>query len=184
MGRVVDVITPELVGWIAAQPMFFVASAPLDGDGHVNLSPKGHDTVRVLGPREVAYLDLTGSGVETIAHVRENGRVTVMWCAFSGPPRIVRVHGQGRVHVVGDPRYDDLIGAFGDFAGIRAVITVAATRISTSCGYGVPRMTVVEDRDDMSRWAARKGPDGVEAYWADKNARSIDDLPGLPSLAP
>ena len=180
MGRVFDVIDDELAGWIAAQPMFFVASAPLSGDGHVNVSPRGKDCLSVLGPTTVAWVDFTGSGVETIAHLRENGRVTLMWCAFSGPPRIVRVHGQGEVALPGSSRYDEVVARHPISQSTRAVIVVEATRVSDSCGYGVPLMDLVGERDQMERWAQSKGPDGVLAYRAQRNAHSLDGLPGLP----
>ena len=111
MGTVLDSIDDDLAAWIEAQPVFFVATAPSGPDGHVNLSPKGYDTLRVLGPDSVAYVDLTGSGVETIAHLRENGRITLMLCAFEGPPKIVRLYGTGEVVVPGDPDWDDAVGA-------------------------------------------------------------------------
>ena len=141
--NVVDEITAELARWIGEQPVFFVATAPSGSEGHVNLSPKGLAGLAVLGPQRVAYLDLTGSGVETIAHVRENGRITIMLCAFDGPPRICRLHGQGTVHVLGSDEYAALAPEFPDLPGARAIIDVDVTRISTSCGYAVPRMELV-----------------------------------------
>jgi hypothetical protein len=180
MGSAYDDISPELASWIAEQPMFFVATAPSDG-GHVNLSPKGLDTVRVLGPRRVAYLDLTGSGVETIAHIRENGRVTLMWCAFSGNPRITRVYGHGAVHPANTPAFDELAAHFPELPGRRSVIDVDVDLVSTSCGYAVPVMQYEGQRDRLLTWAEKKGDDGVVAYWATKNTKSIDGLPGLGS---
>ncbi len=181
MARTVDVLDEKLVAWIGRQPMFFVATAPLGADGHVNLSPKGHDTFRVLDPRTVAYLDLTGSGAETIAHLNENGRITVMFCAFTGPPRILRLFGHGRVVTPGSDDWEPLAACFPDLAGARSVIRVAVERIATSCGYAVPRMDLVEDRDTLLDWAERKGADGLAAYRAEKNAASIDGLPALPT---
>jgi hypothetical protein len=172
-----DDISPELADWIAQQPMFFVATAPANG-GHVNVSPKGLDTVRVLDPHCVAYLDLTGSGIETIAHLRENGRITLMWCAFWGNPRILRVYGHGTAHEVGTPTYESLLPNFEQLPGARAIITVAVDRVSTSCGYAVPLMTLESDRDRLIDWALAKGEDALPGYRKDKNARSIDDLPG------
>src|SRR3954471_18143685 len=180
MGSACDDISPDLTAWINAQPMFFVATAPSDG-GHVNVSPKGLDTLRVLDARTVAYLDLTGSGVETIAHLRDNGRVTLMWCAFSGNPRIARVYGRGAVHPIGSPGFDGLAPHFADLPGRRSIIEVAVERVSTSCGYAVPLMDLVDERDRLQAWAEKKGDDGIVEYWASKNRESIDGLPGLSS---
>jgi hypothetical protein len=179
VGAVLDSITPDLADWLRQQHIFFVATAPLAADGLVNCSPKGMDTFRILGPRQVAYLDLTGSGVETIAHLRENGRIVLMFCAFAGPPNIVRFHGQGAVHLPGTPEHDELRPQFPDCAGARAIIAVDVDRISSSCGYSVPRMEYTDDRDALVKWAQSKGPDGLRDYRSQKNARSIDGLPGL-----
>ena len=174
-------ISPQLADWWRAQPMFFVATAPAGSDGHVNLSPKGHDTLRILDATRVAYLDLTGSGVETIAHLRENGRITLMACAFNGNPRISRIYGTGSVHPVGSQEFDALADEFPDLPGRRAVIEIAVERVTTSCGYAVPLMDLVADRDRLIDWAKKKGDDGIEEYWGAKNAQSIDGLPGLPA---
>lgn len=179
MGRVHEVITDELAAWIAQQPVFFVATAPAGADGHVNLSPKGLDTFRVLGRRSVAYLDLTGSGVETIAHLRENGRVTIMFCAFSGAPEIVRLFGRGTVHELGTPGFVDLAPQFPDHPGARAVIEVECERVQSSCGFAVPLMDPVGDRDRLLDWARAKGDDALVEYRANKNATSIDGLPAF-----
>jgi hypothetical protein len=185
MGRTHAEIDDGVAEFIGAQPMFFVATAPLAGDGHVNLSPKGlRGTLAVLGPRQVAYLDLTGSGIETIAHLRENGRITLMWCAFDGPPRIVRVAGRGRAVMSDDPEFDALVERFPALDGIRAVIVVEVDRVADSCGYAVPRMTYVDDRDQLLTWAARKGDAGLAQYQRERNAESIDGLPGLPPVSP
>ena len=167
------------IEWIGEQPMFFVATAPSGTDGHVNLSPKGLEGLRVLAPRSVAYLDLTGSGAETIAHVRENGRVCLLLCAFTGAPRILRIQGAGRVHRPGDEGFHELRAGFGAIAGVRSVITVEADRIATSCGYGVPLMTYEGDRRTLPAWAEKKGPDGLATYWKERNAESIDGLPAV-----
>src|SRR5438105_12987470 len=172
-------LSPDLAQWWCAQPVFFVATAPVGDDGHVNLSPKGYDTLRVLGPRRVAYLDLTGSGVETIAHVRENGRITLMACAFSGTPRISRIFGRGTRHEVGTARFGALAADFPALPGRRSIIEVDVERVTTSCGYAVPLMELVDDRDRLTAWAAKKGDEGIAAYWASKNRESIDGLPGL-----
>jgi hypothetical protein len=179
VGKLFAAIDDDLRAFIAAQKLFFVATAPLSADGHVNLSPKGLDSFRVLGPTTVAYLDLTGSGVETIAHLRENGRLTVMFCAFEGRPRIVRLQGRGRVVTPTDAEWAELSGHFPAMPGVRSVIVLDADRISDSCGYGVPRYEFVGDREQLPAWAEKKGPDGVKEYQARKNAASIDGLPGL-----
>jgi hypothetical protein len=176
MGSVHPSITPPVADWIRRQQMFFVATAPLDGSGHVNVSPKGLDTLRILDELTVAYLDLTGSGAETVAHVRENGRITLMWCAFDGPPRIVRVHGRGEALAVDDPL---VAGLFPEIPGSRAVVLVRAERISDSCGYAVPTYEYVGDRSKLIEWAEHRGPDGLVAYRAEKNATSIDGLPAF-----
>ncbi len=181
MGKLYDDIAPELTTWIGEQRLFFVATAPLAGDGSLNCSPKGLDTFRVLGPHSVAYLDLTGSGVETIAHLRENGRIVFLFCAMSGPPKIVRLHGRGEVVTPGSADWSDLRVKFPRYPGARAIIRAEITRVSDSCGFGVPRFEHVEDRDTMQRWAEAKGPEGVESYRQEKNARSIDGLAGLDS---
>jgi hypothetical protein len=180
VGKVYDGISPELAVWLGQQRMFFVASAPLDARGSVNCSPKGLDSFRILGPREVAYLDLTGSGVETIAHLRENGRIVFMFCAFDGPPKIVRLHGTARVAEAGTAEHEELRSHFGGHPGIRAIIRASVMRISDSCGYAVPRYEFTSERDTLTRWAEAKGPSGLETYRREKNARSIDGLPGLP----
>lgn len=179
MGKVYEAITPELGEWIAGQPVFFVASAPLAADGHINLSPKGLDTLRILGPRRAAYLDLTGSGAETIAHVRENGRLVLMFCAFSGPPKILRLHGSATAVTPGSAAWRELRSRFQEHLGARAIVDLQVTRIADSCGYGVPSFTGVEPRIALDRWTGNKGAEGLRAYRRQYNARSIDDLPAL-----
>lgn len=176
MGKVVECITPELQAFIEAQPLFFVASAPLSGEGHVNLSPKGLDCLRVLSPTRVAYLDLTGSGNETAAHVRENGRITFMFCAFAGAPRILRLYGAGRVLLPGTPQWAELGGRFPPLPGARQLVVAEISRVQTSCGFGVPLMDYVRQRDTLLRWAEAKGGE-LPGYRRQKNARSIDGLP-------
>lgn len=176
MGSVHSSITPALAEWIGRQHMFVVATAPLAGDGLVNASPKGYDTLRILDDHTVAYLDLTGSGIETTAHVRENGRIMLMWCAFEGPPRIVRVHGRAEILDPGDPK---VAGQFDDLPGARSVILIHAERISDSCGYSVPRYDFVEERTRLLDWAAKKSPEQLSDYRTTKNAGSIDGLPGV-----
>ena len=179
MGTSYDDITPVLMQWIERQHLFFVATAPLAGDGLINCSPKGMDTFRILGPREVAYLDLTGSGIETVAHSRENGRIVFMFCAFEGPPRIVRLHGTGEVVSPDSPEYGSLSSVFPHYTGSRAIVRARLTRISESCGFGVPRYSYTGDRDTLVRWSDAKGPDGLAQYRQAKNARSLDGLRGL-----
>jgi hypothetical protein len=172
-------ISPDLAQWWREQHVFFVATAPSGGDGHVNLSPKGYDTLRILDVNRVAYLDLTGSGVETIAHLRENGRITLMTCAFTGNPRISRIYGRGSVHPYGSAEFDALASNFPELPGRRSIIHIAVDRVTTSCGEAVPLMDLVDDRDRLLEWAKKKGDDGIAAYWQSKNAKSIDGLPGL-----
>jgi hypothetical protein len=174
-------LSPELVEWWLQQPLFFVATAPDGPGGHVNVSPKGHDTLRVFGPNRVAYLDLTGSGVETISHLRQNGRITLMACAFNGNPRISRIYGKGSVHLVGSEGFAALEGTFPGLPGRRSIIEVDVERVTTSCGYAVPLMDLVDERDRLIEWAEKKGDDGIVAYWGTKNRESIDGLPGIPS---
>jgi predicted pyridoxine 5'-phosphate oxidase superfamily flavin-nucleotide-binding protein len=181
MARVYDAISDELAEFIAAQRVFFVATAPSGHDGHVNVSPKGLDTLAVLDPNTVAYLDLTGSGVETIAHLRDNGRITIMLCAFDGKPNIVRLYGRGEVLPIGEPEADALLSQFASYPGARSVIRVHVNRVSTSCGYGVPLLEYEGERDQLRTWAERRGSEGLVEYRAEKNAASIDGLPGLPA---
>jgi hypothetical protein len=190
MGRIHDAIDERLTAWLEAQPVFFVATAPLAADGHVNVSPKGNrHELAVLGPKTVAYLDQTGSGAETLAHLRENGRIVLMACAFTGPPRIVRLHGEGRAVVPGDGSWPGLAsqlaarGADPGGPGARSIIKVEVDRVADSCGYGVPLMAFEDHRDMMNDWSARKGPQGIAAYQAEKNRSSIDGLPALDEIA-
>ena len=172
-------IDRDLAAWLTEQSVFFVATAPLSAGGHVNCSPKGGDCFRVLGPLEVTYQDYTGSGAETAAHLRENGRIFLMFCAFSGRPEIVRLHGHGDVLTEGDEGYGPLAALFPPNSGTRAIVRVRVTRVSTSCGFSVPLMEFRDHRDTLDRWAAAKGPEGLAQYRAEKNATSIDGLPAL-----
>jgi len=185
MGSTHPGIDARMAGFVSAQPVFFVATAPLDGAGHVNCSPKGNNgTFAVFDEHRVGYLDLTGSGVETIAHLRENGRIVVMFCAFDGPPRIVRFHGTGEVVPLGDPRFGELLGHFRAKPGARAVIEVTVERISDSCGYSVPIMEFHHHRENLDHWVETKGgTQGLVGYRAEKNTTSIDGLPGYPAAA-
>ena len=179
MSQTYDHLDEKLTAFIKAQKMFFVATAPLAETGLVNCSPKGMDSFRVLGPTEVAYLDLTGSGAETLAHIRENQRVTFMFCAFDGLPNIVRLHGRGSIVTPQLPEWAALRALYPDYPGARAIIRAQLLRISDSCGYAVPRYDHREDRDALLRWADNKGADGVRAYQQQNNLRSLDDLPAL-----
>jgi hypothetical protein len=179
MAKVFDGIDEALAAWITAQPMFFVATAPLAADGHVNVSPRGHDCLSILGAHKVGWVDYTGSGVETISHLRENGRVCLMFASFDHRPRIVRLHGHGTVALPGDPAYCELLARHPAHPGTRAVIVVDVTRVSDSCGYGVPMMELVGERDLLRLHAEKRGTEGMVAYRAEHNAASIDGLPGL-----
>ena len=189
MGKIYDGIDERLEKWIAAQPMYFVGSAPLDADGRVNVSPKGPiETLRVLGPTTVAYLDFIGSGAETIAHVRENGRIVIMFCAFEGPPRILRLHGRGVIVPAADERFEQLSEQCGfpvppTPAYRRAIVLVEVARVADSCGYGVPLLKHEGTRPHSEAWAAKKvRVGGVQAlldYQREKNSTSIDGLPAV-----
>jgi hypothetical protein len=189
MARVYDEITDHLRDWVGRQSMFFVATAPLAEDGHVNVSPKGPiGSLRVLGPHRVAYLDIGGSGAETIAHLRENGRIVVMLCAFDGPPRIVRFHGTGEALLPDDPRFAELLDE-ADFEdpslpeARRSIVDVDVARVSDSCGYGVPLMSFEGLREHHQLSTAKKlrtlGPEGYAEYRREANASSLDGLPVL-----
>ncbi|MDH3206065.1 MAG: pyridoxamine 5'-phosphate oxidase family protein [Gemmatimonadota bacterium] len=176
MGDVLPELTDRLRDFIGSQSVFFVASAPLAADGHVNLSPKGLDTFRILDDKRVAYLDLTGSGNETSAHMSDNGRITLMFCAFDGPPTILRLFGRGRVVLPDTPEWEELIPSFEEMLGARQLIVAEIHRIQKSCGYAVPRLGGAEERDQLTRWAEAKGEDGLHAYRLEKNTRSIDGI--------
>lgn len=178
MAKAYETITEPMRRLIDSAVVFFVATAPSTA-GHVNLSPKGYDTFTILDDRRVAYLDLTGSGAETIAHLQENGRITVMFCAFDGAPNIVRLYGTGTVIYPDDARFPELAAQWPPMAGTRAIIVVDVERTSSSCGYAVPRMDLVEDRDDLAAWAAGKSPDELDDYRERKNHVSIDGLPAV-----
>ncbi len=194
MGQVYPELDQRLVQFIAGQPVFFVATAPcLDSagaGGHVNVSPKGYrDTFAVLDPLTVAYLDLTGSGAETIAHLRQNGRITLMFCSFDATPKVVRIYGTGRAVLPADPEWPGLAAHFGQAAGTgrgggdryaeRAIIVVAIDRIADSCGYAVPVMELSFERDLLARWSERKSAEDLAAYRVKHNSESIDGLPAL-----
>jgi len=179
MGMAADFLSQTAQEFMAKQHVFFVATAPLAAEGHVNVSPKGLDTFRVLDSRTVAYLDLTGSGAETVAHLRENGRIVLMFCAFEGPPKILRVHGRGEVIDPEHPDFAALSRLFPPLPGVRAIIRVQVTRVAESCGYGVPLYQFVGERKQLIEWALRKGPQGLHDYRLRNNQRSLDGLPAL-----
>lgn len=179
MGKSHQLIDDSIRKFIEAQPLFFVATAPLDSAGHVNVSPKGHDTIRILGPRTVAYLDLTGSGIETISHLNENGRIVLMFCAFQGPPKIIRLHGHGWVVEPGHKDFRDLAEHFPNYEGLRAIIVIDLTRISDSCGYSVPLLQFQGERNQLIAWSKKLGPEGLGKYRREKNKKSIDQIAGL-----
>jgi len=159
--------------------VFFVASAPLDPNGHVNVSPKGLDTLRILNPTCVAYLDLTGSGIETVAHVKENGRLVLMFCAFQGPPKIMRLHGRGRVVEAVDAEFVELRNHFPPFESARGIVVVEINRVAESCGFGVPLLRYEGERCQHHGWAHNRGPEGLKTCRQEKNRSSIDGLSGL-----
>jgi hypothetical protein len=189
VGKEYAKIDDRLREWILAQALFFVATAPLAHEGHVNVSPKGPiGTLRVIGERTVAYLDIVGSGAETIAHVRENGRIVIMLCAFTGPPRIVRLHGRGEVVRADEAGFAALAErcAFAQPAvgeARRAIVLVEVDRISDSCGYGVPLMRLEGLRPHADAWAQKKvrvgGREALLDYQRTRNATSIDGLPAV-----
>ena len=181
MGKTYDKLDDKLIGFIKAQKMFFVATAPLSGEGHVNVSPKGYDSLAIIDEQTVAWLDMGGSGIETMAHLKENGRITIMFCAFEGAANIVRLYGRGEAVQFDDPRFPDLLALFPNFEKARAIVTVKLDRVSDSCGWGVPFYEFKGDRDQLKRYADNpaKSPDD----WAEKfytaNATSIDGLTGV-----
>lgn len=179
VGVLMDTIDEELGVWLLEQHLFFVATAPLSPDGHINCSPKGGDAFRILEPGRVGYLDYTGSGAETVAHVRENGRIVLMFCAFDAKPRIVRLYGRASVVALDDPLYPSLIEKFTTNLGARAILCIDLVRVSQSCGYAVPLMDFREDRDILDRSALSKGPAKLAEYRAKKNRISIDGLPAF-----
>ena len=179
MGKSYPGIDDPLRAFLERQHVFFVATAPSGTEGHVNCSPKGLDCLRILGPTTVAYLDYVGSGAETIAHVRENGRIVLMFCAFEGPPKIVRLHGRGEVLEPEDADFATLLASFDPGLGARSIVRVELDRISDSCGYGVPLLRFEGERTQLPAWAERKGDAGLVEYQRAKNAASVDGLPAL-----
>lgn len=179
MGKLYEAIDDTLAKFIKQQPMFFVATSPLADEGRINLSPKGLDSLRILDPQTIAYADMIGSGIETIAHLRENGRIVVMFCAFEGPPKIVRLHGRGEVVDPSHSDFAELEQSFPSYRGLRAFIRVHCQRVSDSCGFAVPLMEFRGQRSQLIDWADRKGVDDLQEYVRTKNAVSIDGLSGI-----
>jgi hypothetical protein len=179
MSKQIDHITPELADWISRQKIFFVATAPLAASGHVNCSPKGGDCFKILSPLSVAYQDYTGSGAETVAHLKENGRIVIMFCAFDGAPQIARLHGRGEVIEPSHPEFAKMSAQFPPHSGARAFIQITVNRVSTSCGHCVPFFDYRDHRDTLDKWCDAKGPDGMHDYRRQKNRTSIDGLPAL-----
>lgn len=179
MGKQYDTLTPQLMEFIGQQQLFFVGTAPLGGQGHVNISPKGMDSLRILDPTTVAYLDVTGSGVETIAHIKENARLVLMLCAFEGRPLILRLHGKGSVIEVSDSEFDGLRASFDDLPGVRSIVKLDIERIADSCGWNVPLYRYEGTRDYYQKFADNLGTEGIRAGQLASNMLSIDGLPGL-----
>jgi hypothetical protein len=177
MGKLFTALLPEHEDFIAKQRVFFVGTATLSAEGHLNISPKGYDSLRLLSPNQVAYLDLTGSGNETSAHIEENGRITIMFCAFDGPPNIIRLYGKGKVVLPESPEWEALHALFAPIPGTRQIIVVDFDQVQTSCGFSVPFMTYDRERDTLERWAVQKGEEGLKQYREEKNSRSLDGLP-------
>lgn len=177
MGKQFPAMLPEHEAFIRRQHVFFVGSAPLSEDGHVNLSPKGHDALRLLSSNRAAYLDMTGSGNETSAHILENGRVTLMFCAFEGPPQILRLYGKGSVVLPHSAEWEELYPLFPPLPGARQIIVLDIHKVQTSCGYAVPFMAYEGERDTLQRWSIQKGEEGLQQYRKEKNSASIDGLP-------
>lgn len=179
MGKDYQEIDERILGWIERQRMFFVATAPRGDDGLVNCSPKGLDALRVTGPRELVYMDTGGSGIETVAHLRENGRVVIMLCAFDGPPKIFRFYGTGRSVEPADAEFKDLAELFAGAPPIRNFIVVNVDRIRDSCGYGVPMYDYKGQRESMQNWLDKRSFEELLQHRRDNNETSLDGLPGL-----
>lgn len=177
MGKQFEAMLPQHEAFIRQQHIFFVGSAPLSAEGHINLSPKGHDSLRILSANRVTYLDLTGSGNETSAHLEENGRVTVMFCAFDGAPNIMRLYGTGTVVLPDSPEWAELYPLFTPIPGARQIIDIDVHKVQTSCGYSIPFMSYTGERDTLQRWAVQQGEEGLKSYRKEKNQKSIDGMP-------
>lgn len=179
MGKVYDAIDDKIANWVKKQKMFFVSTAPSSGDGLINCSPKGLDTLRILGPHSLAYVDMPGSGIETMAHIKQNKRIVIMLCAFDGPPKIYRFHGLGEAIEPTHPEFDALLAAFSPVPYVRAIIRVDVQRISDSCGFGVPLYEFTKHRDASEKYLADKTTEEIETSIAQANRQSLDGLPGI-----
>jgi Pyridoxamine 5'-phosphate oxidase len=179
MGKLYDAIDEKLAAFIGKQKMFFVATAPLSGEGHVNVSPKGYDAFRILGPKRVAYADLGGSGIETVAHARENGRITIMFCAFEGPAMILRLYGKATVMQFDEPGFDNELARFPGFERARNIVFIDVDRVADSCGWGVPFYDFKSERDQLKRAIDHLPHDQLNEKRYTGNAQSIDGLTGL-----
>lgn len=179
MGKEYTEFTEHIQRWMDRQKMFFVATAPLTGEGHINCSPKGLDCLRVLGANELAYVDTGGSGIETVAHLKENGRIVIMMCAFEGPPKIYRFYGNGMVLEPHDEMFAETLAKFPQQPAARNIIVIDVERIIDSCGYGVPLYEYQKDRDSLSNYFANQSDDDILDYRARKNSVSLEGLPGL-----
>ena len=182
MGKVYDGIEDSVRDFIQSQKMFFVATAPLSESGHVNLSPKGLDSFRILDPQTVVYADLTGSGIETVAHLKENGRIVLMFCAFEGTPNIMRLHGKGEVLESHHPDFSGLKQLFPEYDGLRCFIRVCCHRVSDSCGWAVPKFEFVCERTQLTDWAKNKAGSGIKKYQQENNLNSLDGLEGISTI--
>jgi hypothetical protein len=182
MGDLLDSLTDKHMEWAMAQKIFFVSTAPLSQNDHINCSPKGGDCFQFLVKETFIYADYTGSGNETIAHVNENGRILIMFCAFEGPPRIMRLHGWGTAILPGNPEFEELGQKLPDNHGLRSVIHVAIKRASVSCGFSVPLYDFVKQRNNLDKWADTKGSAGLVEYRKQSNQTSVDGLPGYGQL--
>lgn len=172
-------IDDKIATWISKQKMFFVATAPLSEDGHINCSPKGLDTFRILDKHTVLYQDLTGSGAETIAHINENGRIIIMFCAFEGAPTIVRLYGKGQVILPDNTLWNSCHQLFEPRKGVRAYIQININKVTQACGYAVPEFEFKKNRKVLDDWFDRKGEDGLQAYRNEHNQKSIDGLDAI-----
>lgn len=179
MGKDYTEIDERIQRWMDRQHMFFVATAPMDSDGLINLSPKGGDTLKVLGPRQLVYLDWGGSGIETVAHLKENGRIVLMMCAFDGPPKIYRFFGTGRPVEPHEPEFEELLAKFDEQPSVRNFIVIDVERIMDSCGFGVPEYDFRKHRESMKNWVSSKTPEEIAQYRKDNNQASLDGLRGL-----
>lgn len=172
MGKKLEHITPELADFIQQQKIFFVGTAA--EEGRVNISPKGTDTFRVLGENKIVWLNLTGSGNETAAHLLKNNRMTIMFCAFEGKPMILRLYGTAQIFHNRDEKFQEYFRLFVDFTGARQIIEMDVDLVQTSCGFAVPFMDFKEERTILTNWADKQGEEGIKKYWAEKNVKSID----------